>query len=115
MNIWMMSRCRKYYLNWKLCLDNYQDMCYIIIIKQKEAITIDIVSEPIRIRLNDEERNNMAVAADVLGNLYDAMMNYHMGYVIYGNHYNEHTAESVSTCIDMLITLSESNDIQLME
>lgn len=76
---------------------------------------MDINWEPVRIRLNDEERNNMAVVADVLGNLYDAMMNYRSEYVTYGNHYNEHTAEQVSTCIDMLIALSESNDIELME
>ncbi len=76
---------------------------------------MDVVSEPVRIRLNDEERNNVAVAADVLGNLYDAMMNYRAEYVAYGNHYNEHTAVQVSTCIDMLVALSESNDIELME
>lgn len=57
----------------------------------------------------------MAVAADVLGNLYDAMMNYHAEYVTYGNHYDEYTTESVSTCIDMLVALSESNDVELME
>lgn len=76
---------------------------------------MDVVSEPVRIRFNDEERNNVAVAADVLGNLYDAMMNYRAEYVTYGNHYNEHTAVQVSTCIDMLVALSESNDIELME
>lgn len=76
---------------------------------------MDVIANPVQIRLNDEERNNMVVAADVLGNLYDAMMNYHAEYVTYGNHYNEHTAEQVSTCIDMLVALSESNDIELME
>ena len=76
---------------------------------------MDVIFNPFQIRLGDEERNNMAVAADVLGNLYDAMMNCHAMYVTYGNHYNEHTAEQVSTCIDMLVALSESNDIQLIE
>lgn len=76
---------------------------------------MDIISNPVQIFLNNEERNSMAVAADVLGNLYDAMMNCRAEYVTYGNHYNEHTAEQVSTCIDMLVALSESNDIRLME
>lgn len=76
---------------------------------------MDVIPNPVQIRLSDEERNNMAVAADVLGNLYDAMMNYRAEYVTYGNHYNEHTAVQVSTCIDMLVALSESNDVELME
>lgn len=76
---------------------------------------MDVISNPVQIRLSDEERNSMAVAADVLGNLYDAMMNCHAMYVTYGNNYDEHTSEQVSTCIDMLVALSESNDIELME
>lgn len=76
---------------------------------------MDVISSPVQIRLSDEERNNMAVAADVLDNLYDAMMNYHAEYVTYGNHHNEHTAEGVSTCIDMLVALSGSNNVELME
>nr|DAR10639.1 MAG TPA: hypothetical protein [Caudoviricetes sp.] len=76
---------------------------------------MEVISDPVQIRLSNEERNNMAVAADILGNLYDAMMNYHAEYVTYDNHYYDYTAEQVSTCIDMLVALSESNDVELME
>lgn len=76
---------------------------------------MDVISTPVQIRLSDEERNNMAVAADVLSNLYDAMTSYNAKYVTYGSHYNEHTLEQVSTCIDMLVALSESNNVELME
>ncbi len=76
---------------------------------------MDVVSKPVQIRLSDEERNNMAAAANVLRNLYDAMINYHARYVTYGYHYDEHTSEQVSTCIDILATLSESNNVELME
>ena len=76
---------------------------------------MDVVSNPVQIRLSDEERNNMADAADVLSNLYDAMMNYHAWYVTYGRYYDKHTSEQVSTCIDMLAALSESNNVELKE